>query len=47
VKRDNVARVVEAGANWIVAGSALFGADDPAAEARAMQAAMAAARSMW
>jgi ribulose-phosphate 3-epimerase len=47
VKLDNVARVVEAGANWIVAGSALFGSADPGAEARAMQSAMAASRCMW
>ncbi len=37
VKRDNIRRVVEAGANWIVAGSAVFGAPDPAAEARALR----------
>jgi ribulose-phosphate 3-epimerase len=37
VDRDNIRRVVEAGANWIVAGSAVFGAEDPAAEAGALQ----------
>ncbi len=47
VKRDNVARVVESGANWIVAGSAVFGAVDPGAEAREMQSVMAGARSVW
>lgn len=47
VKRENVARAVEAGANWIVAGSAVFGADDPGSEALAMQSIMAASGSMW
>lgn len=37
VGRDNIARVVEAGGNWVVAGSAVFGAEDPAEEARALQ----------
>ncbi len=29
VHRDNIRQVVEAGANWLVAGSAVFGAADP------------------
>jgi ribulose-phosphate 3-epimerase len=37
VNRDNIRRVVEAGANWIVTGSALFGAADPTAEAKVLQ----------
>ena len=43
VNRDNIRQVVEAGANWIVAGSAVFGAEDPAAEARVLQSLMAEA----
>ena len=30
IDAENMKRVVEAGANWIVAGSAVFGAGDPA-----------------
>ena len=41
VKRENIRRVVEMGANWIVAGSALFGAEAPGAAARALQRLMA------
>ena len=41
VHRENIRRVVEMGANWIVAGSAVFGAADPGEEARALQALMA------
>jgi ribulose-phosphate 3-epimerase len=37
VKRENIRDLVEKGANWVVTGSALFGADDPAAEARALR----------
>jgi ribulose-phosphate 3-epimerase len=33
VTRENIRRVVELGANWVVSGSALFGADDLQAEA--------------
>lgn len=40
INRDNIRRVAEAGANWLVTGSALFGADDPAAEARVLQGLM-------
>ncbi len=40
VHRDNIRHVVEMGANWIVAGSAVFAAADPAAEARALQSLM-------
>jgi ribulose-phosphate 3-epimerase len=36
VQRDNIKLVVEAGANWLVAGSAVFGAADPGAEAGRM-----------
>jgi ribulose-phosphate 3-epimerase len=46
VKRENIRRAVEAGANWIVAGSAVFGAADPCAEARALQSLMAAPAAM-
>ena len=38
IDRDNISRVVEAGGNWLVAGSAVFGAEDPGEEARALQA---------
>lgn len=34
VNRENIRLVVEAGADWVVAGSALFGAADPGSEAR-------------
>jgi ribulose-phosphate 3-epimerase len=41
IHRGNIRRVVEAGANWLVTGSALFGAADPAVEARVLQGLMA------
>jgi ribulose-phosphate 3-epimerase len=41
IHRGNIRQVVEAGANWVVAGSAVFGPADPAAEARALQELMA------
>ncbi|MFH0915902.1 MAG: ribulose-phosphate 3-epimerase, partial [bacterium] len=41
VHRDNVRHVVEAGANWVVAGSAVFGAADAGAEVSRLQALMA------
>jgi ribulose-phosphate 3-epimerase len=41
VNRGNIREVVEAGANWIVAGSAVFGAEDPGAEAVVLQGLMA------
>jgi ribulose-phosphate 3-epimerase len=41
IHRENIRQVVEAGANWVVAGSALFGAQDPGAEARVLQRLMA------
>jgi ribulose-phosphate 3-epimerase len=41
IHRENIRQVVEAGANWLVTGSALFGAADPGAEARALQRLMA------
>jgi ribulose-phosphate 3-epimerase len=37
VNRENIRQVVELGADWIVAGSAVFGAEDPGAEARVLQ----------
>lgn len=37
INRGNIRRAVEAGANWVVTGSALFGADDVTAEARVLQ----------
>jgi ribulose-phosphate 3-epimerase len=40
VHRGNIRQVVEMGANWIVAGSAVFGAVDPGEEARALQSLM-------
>ena len=40
VKAGNIQQVVKAGANWIVAGSAVFGAADPGAEARKLQGLM-------
>jgi len=40
VHRDNIRQVAEMGANWIVAGSAVFGAADPGEEARALQSLM-------
>jgi ribulose-phosphate 3-epimerase len=47
VNRDNIRRVVETGANWIVTGSAVFGAEDPAAEARALRELMAGGDPVW
>jgi ribulose-phosphate 3-epimerase len=41
IHRDNIREVVEAGANWIVTGSALFGAEDPGAETRILSDLMA------
>ena len=41
VHRENIRQVVETGANWIVAGSAVFGAPDPGEEARVLQSLMA------
>ncbi len=37
VNRDNIRQVIESGGNWVVTGSALFGAQDLVAEARALQ----------
>lgn len=42
VNRDNIREVVDLGANWIVAGSAVFGAVDPGAEAGLLQELMTA-----
>jgi ribulose-phosphate 3-epimerase len=38
IGRDNIAKVVEAGVDAIVMGSSIFGAQDPAAELRALRA---------
>jgi len=43
VKLDNARRCVEAGANVLVAASAIFGAEDPAAAARELKAIVEAA----
>jgi ribulose-phosphate 3-epimerase len=40
INRDNIRHVVEMGANWLVTGSAVFGGEDPGAEARALQTLM-------
>jgi ribulose-phosphate 3-epimerase len=37
VNRENIRRVVELGANWVVSGSALFGADDLLTETQTLQ----------
>lgn len=37
VSRDNVAEVVRAGCDWLVAGSSVFGSADPAATVKEMQ----------
>jgi ribulose-phosphate 3-epimerase len=44
VTRSNIREVVEMGADWVVAGSAVFGAEDAAAEARVLQRLMAGGR---
>jgi len=41
VKLDNVREVVDKGVNWVVAGSAVFGTQDPAAAVQEMQRVMA------
>jgi ribulose-phosphate 3-epimerase len=46
VHRDNIRQVVAMGANWIVAGSAVFGSPNPGAEVRALEALMADRASM-
>ncbi len=38
INRENIRRVVEAGANWIVAGSAVFGRGDPFRSAQELAA---------
>jgi ribulose-phosphate 3-epimerase len=40
VNRGNIRQVVQSGANWVVAGSAVFGAPDPAAEVRVLESLM-------
>ena len=42
VNRENIRDLVEKGANWAVTGSALFGAEDLASEARTLQDLMVA-----
>jgi ribulose-phosphate 3-epimerase len=37
IKHDNIRRVVEAGGNWLVAGSAVYGSPDPGKEASYLQ----------
>jgi ribulose-phosphate 3-epimerase len=37
VSRDNVAEIVQAGCDWLVAGSSVFGSADPAATVKEMQ----------
>lgn len=37
INRGNIARAVKLGANWVVAGAAVFGAKNPAAEVQALQ----------
>ena len=44
IQPDNAARVVEAGADILVAGSAIFGTDDPAAATRRLRQASTAAQ---
>ena len=46
VKVDNIAQVVEAGADTLVAGSAIFGSSDYAATIRAMRSEIARAEAM-
>jgi ribulose-phosphate 3-epimerase len=41
VNRGNIRRIVEMGADWVVAGSAVFGAADPSEEAKVLQRLMA------
>jgi ribulose-phosphate 3-epimerase len=41
IHRGNIRQVAETGANWLVAGSAVFGAEHPGAEARLLQELMA------
>lgn len=40
INRENIRKAVELGANWVVTGSALFGADDLRAEVQTLQRAM-------
>jgi ribulose-phosphate 3-epimerase len=42
---DNVGRVAEAGVDWLVAGSSVFGTPDPAAAVAALREAAIAARA--
>jgi ribulose-phosphate 3-epimerase len=40
VNRENIRQVVQMGGNWVIAGSAVFGAAGPGAEVRALQSVM-------
>jgi ribulose-phosphate 3-epimerase len=40
VNRENIHQVVQMGGNWVIAGSAVFGASSPGAEVRALQSLM-------
>jgi ribulose-phosphate 3-epimerase len=40
IHRENIRQVVEKGANWLVTGSAVFGADDPGVEVLALRGLM-------
>jgi ribulose-phosphate 3-epimerase len=44
IQRDNIRRVVEAGANWIVAGTAVFGEGDPRSQVAELRRLMSEAR---
>jgi ribulose-phosphate 3-epimerase len=46
VKRDNIHHVAEMGGNWVIAGSAVFGAPSPGAEVRALEALMVGGASV-
>jgi ribulose-phosphate 3-epimerase len=43
VSLDNAAQLVQCGANWLVAGNSVYGAPDPGAAFRALQAAVTSA----
>ncbi|OFW65678.1 MAG: ribulose-phosphate 3-epimerase [Actinobacteria bacterium RBG_13_63_9] len=47
INRDNIRQVVEKGANWVVTGSAIFGADDPGAAAQTLRALMVQDGAVW
>jgi ribulose-phosphate 3-epimerase len=47
INRENIRSAVEAGANWVITGSALFGADDVRAEVGILQDLMVGRREVW